>query len=121
MEKIFERWWRATKGERERDAEAEAKFYRNYQRRFLARPYPTKVEFDCDEEKMLSEMARYTGYSRDFIAREAVRYFYEEWYLRQPKESGAYYKCHEPIVWIDSEINSDELCGSEEVKLDGGL
>ena len=57
--------------------------------------WPTKVEFDCDEEKMLSEIARYTGFRRDFIAREAVRYFYQEWYLKQPRESGPYYRCHD--------------------------
>lgn len=122
MELINERWWRRTERERKLEDEAEAKFYRNYQRRFLARPYLTKVEFDCDEEKMLSEMARYTGYSREFIAREAVRYIYDEWFLRQPRDSGPYYKCHEPIVWVDNlSEGSDETRESEEVKMDGGL
>ncbi len=74
--------------------------------------WPTKVEFDCDEEKMLSEIARYTGYSRDFIAREAVRYMYEEWFLKQPRGSGPYYRCHEPVIWMDT----DESCESGEVK-----
>lgn len=69
--------------------------------------WPTKVEFDCDEEKMLREMSGYTGFPRREIAREAVRYFYEEWYLRQPKESGVYYKCHKPIVWEDGEVKKD--------------
>lgn len=36
----------------------------------------------------------------------------EKWYLKQPKESGVYYKCHEPVIWEDSK----ESCGSEEVK-----
>lgn len=91
--------------------EAERKFYHPdiWKANFIGRwGWPTKVEFDCDEEKMLSEIARYTGYSRDFIAREAVRYFYEEWFLKQPKESGPYYKCHEPIVWMEDVLNGEE-------------
>lgn len=81
--------------------EAERKFYHPeiWPTKYIGRRgWPTKVEFDCDEEKMLSEIARYTGYSRDFIAREAVRYMYEEWFLKERRrESGPYYKVHEPI------------------------
>ena len=95
----------------------ERKFYHPeiWRAHYIARPFPTRVEFDCDEEKMLSEIARYTGYSRDFIAREAVRYMYEEWFLKERRrESGPYYKCHEPVVWMDSE----ESCEAGEVKMD---
>ena len=115
MDRIVDRRWRATERERELGAEADTKFYRNYRWRLSARPFPTRVEFDCDEEKMLSEIARYTGYSRDFIAREAVRYMYEEWFLKERRrENGPYHKCHEPIVWMDT----DESGESEEVKMD---
>lgn len=108
MERVVDKWWRATEKERELGAEADAKRYRSYQWRSLARAYPTRVEFDCDEEKMLREMSGYTGFPRSEIAREAVRYFYEEWYLKQPKESGVYYKCHEPMVWVDEEVKLDD-------------
>lgn len=113
MDRIVERWWRATERERKFDAEVEDKFNRKYERRLLGRwNWPTRVEFDCDEEKMLSEISRYTGYSRDFIAREAVRYMYEEWFLKERRrESGPYYRCHEPVVWMDS----SESCEPGEV------
>lgn len=107
--------------------EIERKFYHPelWSEKYIGRwIQPTRVEFDCDEEKMLSEIARYTGYSRDFIAREAVRYMYDEWFLKQPRNSGPYYKCHEPIVWVDNteELGeSRETCESEEVILDGGV
>lgn len=90
--------------------EAECKFYHPeiWREHYIARPFPTRVEFDCDEEKMLSEIARYTGYSRDFIAREAVRYMYEEWFLKERRrESGPYYRCHEQVIWMDEEVKSD--------------
>ena len=98
--------------------EAERKFYHPelWSPKYIGRwCWPTRVEFDCDEEKMLSEIARYTGYSREFIAREAVRYMYEEWFLKQPKGSGPYYRCHEQVIWMDT----DESCESGEVESDG--
>lgn len=105
--------------------EAERKFYHPelWSAKYIGRwRQGTKVEFDCDEEKMLSEIARYTGYSRDFIAREAVRYMYEKWFSKERRrESGPYYRCHEQVIWMDS-CELCESCGScesGEVKMDG--
>lgn len=39
---------------------------------------PTRVEFDCDEERMVKELSQKTGYPRSEVVRESVRYLYDD-------------------------------------------